>query len=211
VVGGIFIWHSFAATPRATSADLNGDGKVDISDLSVLLSNFGKSGSGIKGDLNADAKVNLSDLSVLLSQFGGGGNPSPTPTPPPSGNPPIALVYDNPPFADTDNATTLGSVLERTNQKFKVVYVGGKHGPLTAAQLATASLFAFPGGDVDTDTAKTDFAKEIPLVNDFVKNGGHYLGVCAGGFVAGKEGFGVFPGDVGDFPESPGAEVTDDK
>ena len=67
VVGGIFIWRSFAAT--TASADLNGDGKVNLSDLSILLSNYGKPG-GAKGDLNGDGTVNLSDLSILLSNFG---------------------------------------------------------------------------------------------------------------------------------------------
>jgi len=132
-------------------------------------------------------------------QFAGGGT---------TGQP-VALVYDRPPFADTENAQTLGSVLEKSDKHFKVIYVGGTHGQLTAQQLQSAALFAFPGGDVDPDTAKTDFAHEIPLVENFVSNGGHYLGVCAGGFVAGKEGFGVFPGQVGSYIDSPGAQVTD--
>ena len=45
------------------SADLNGDGKVNIFDLSILLRNWGRSG---QGDLNGDGKVNIFDLSILL-------------------------------------------------------------------------------------------------------------------------------------------------
>jgi len=49
--------------------DLNGDGDVNLSDLSILLSNFGFVTEF--GDVNGDGVVNLSDLSILLSQFGG--------------------------------------------------------------------------------------------------------------------------------------------
>ena len=75
-IGVVFLWRSFAATPRAGSADINGDGQVNIQDLSLLLINFGKTGSGLKGDLNGDGKVTIQDLSLLLISFGkpvGGG------------------------------------------------------------------------------------------------------------------------------------------
>lgn len=48
-------------------ADLTGDGKVDIYDLSLLLSNYGKPG---RGDLNGNGVVDLADLSILLSNYG---------------------------------------------------------------------------------------------------------------------------------------------
>lgn len=53
-------------------ADLNGDGVVNGSDLSILLSNFGNSGvCGIGGDANNDFQCNGADLSLILSLFGG--------------------------------------------------------------------------------------------------------------------------------------------
>ena len=48
-------------------ADLNRDGRVNIFDLSILLRNWGKSGTG---DLNSDGRVNIFDLSVLLRNWG---------------------------------------------------------------------------------------------------------------------------------------------
>jgi hypothetical protein len=51
-------------------ADLNNDSKVDILDLSILLSNWNKIGNGLKGDINADGKVSVMDLSILLSNWG---------------------------------------------------------------------------------------------------------------------------------------------
>lgn len=51
--------------------DLNGDGKVSITDLSILLSHWNQTGvPANQGDVNADGKVNLTDLSILLSNWG---------------------------------------------------------------------------------------------------------------------------------------------
>jgi polysaccharide biosynthesis protein PslG len=57
------------------SADLNSDGKVDIIDMSMLLSNWGKADA--TSDLNIDGTVNILDLSILLSRWG----PVPSATP----------------------------------------------------------------------------------------------------------------------------------
>lgn len=52
--------------------DVNGDGVVDLTDLAILLSNFGTLGGAslADGDLNGDEIVDLNDLAILLSQFG---------------------------------------------------------------------------------------------------------------------------------------------
>lgn len=56
-------------------ADVNGDGIVDLGDLSLLLSLFGYSypdpAFNPTGDLDADNSIDVSDLSLLLSQYGG--------------------------------------------------------------------------------------------------------------------------------------------
>jgi hypothetical protein len=52
--------------------DLDGDGDVDLTDLSILLGNYGMT-SGAEyedGDLDGDGDVDLSDLSALLSVYG---------------------------------------------------------------------------------------------------------------------------------------------
>ncbi len=55
-------------------ADLNGDGCVDLIDLSILLSNFGMFGGATaeQGDITGDGNIDLSDLSELLVVFGSG-------------------------------------------------------------------------------------------------------------------------------------------
>jgi len=90
--GVAFLWNSLAATNPNLLGDLNGDNKVNVSDLSILLTNFNKTGSA--ADLNGDNKVTVADLSILLTHWGKtvGGTTPPTPTPPtpppPTPNPP---------------------------------------------------------------------------------------------------------------------------
>lgn len=57
-------------TPPAIGkrGDLNGDGKVNVLDMSILLTKFLKGGGA--GDLNGDGKINILDLSILLSSWG---------------------------------------------------------------------------------------------------------------------------------------------
>jgi chitodextrinase len=53
------------------AGDLNCDGKVDIYDLSIMLSHWGEVNVPVKfGDINQDGIVDQSDLTTLLSDFG---------------------------------------------------------------------------------------------------------------------------------------------
>ena len=50
--------------------DLNSDSHVNITDLSILLSHYGTSGTPSQGDCNSDGSINITDLSILLSHYG---------------------------------------------------------------------------------------------------------------------------------------------
>ncbi|MFN0136511.1 MAG: dockerin type I repeat-containing protein [Phycisphaerae bacterium] len=52
-------------------ADLNGDAMINLSDLAILLGDFGVSGPSA-ADIDGDGSVNLSDLATLLASFGSG-------------------------------------------------------------------------------------------------------------------------------------------
>ncbi len=49
-------------------ADLNGDGKVNLIDVSILIANLGSTKDG-RYDLNGDGKIDGKDLSILLSKW----------------------------------------------------------------------------------------------------------------------------------------------
>jgi len=55
--------------PNNTSADINGDGKVNLIDFSIFLIYWGT--SEIKADFNLDGKVNLADFSIMLFYWTG--------------------------------------------------------------------------------------------------------------------------------------------
>jgi hypothetical protein len=62
---------SVSGEPICTG-DVDGDGDVDLSDLAILLANYGmQSGATLAdGDLDGDEDVDLSDLALLLANFG---------------------------------------------------------------------------------------------------------------------------------------------
>jgi hypothetical protein len=45
---------------------------VDISDLGLLLSQFGQVGAGLDGDVDGDGDVDITDLGIMLANFGCG-------------------------------------------------------------------------------------------------------------------------------------------
>jgi hypothetical protein len=54
----------------AIQGDLNSDGHVTITDLSIMLSHYGQSATASQGDINNDGTCNILDLSLLLSHYG---------------------------------------------------------------------------------------------------------------------------------------------
>jgi len=64
---GYLIFRSFALNPNLPG-DLNSDNSVNVTDLSILLSNYGTSSS--TADINSDGTVNILDMSILLSHYG---------------------------------------------------------------------------------------------------------------------------------------------
>jgi hypothetical protein len=51
--------------------DANGDGRVDINDLTIVLSNYGKTGmTWSQGEFTHTGTVDVNDLSIVLANFG---------------------------------------------------------------------------------------------------------------------------------------------
>ena len=66
--GDVFVHECEPAIP----GDLDDDGDVDLSDLAVLLSNYGTPSGMLyeDGDIDGDGDVDLSDLAELLANYG---------------------------------------------------------------------------------------------------------------------------------------------
>ncbi len=63
--------HVSDAPPAPVRGDVNGDGLVDATDLSIVLTNYGRTNrTKSQGDLSGDGKVDALDLSQVLTGFG---------------------------------------------------------------------------------------------------------------------------------------------
>jgi len=62
----------WSARGQSCAADLNGDGQVNGTDVSVILAGWGQCGSGsvCDGDINSDGSVNGTDLAVVIEGWG---------------------------------------------------------------------------------------------------------------------------------------------
>jgi hypothetical protein len=62
--------------PTRELGDINGDGRVDLTDFSIFAGDFGKDTSqgavlnSLYSDMNCDGKVDLTDFSIFAGQFG---------------------------------------------------------------------------------------------------------------------------------------------
>ncbi|MEU7305951.1 BPL-N domain-containing protein [Streptomyces sp. NPDC007189] len=82
--------------------------------------------------------------------------------------------------------------------------------PLSAASLSQAVLYAQPGGGT-LDSAYRILRPQRRAIRDFVHGGGHYLGFCLGGYLAGATpGFDLLPGDTDQYIATAGATVHDE-
>lgn len=61
---------TLANTTTTKQGDANGDSKVDIFDLSTVLSHWNQSGGVAQGNVNGDSIINIFDLSMVLSNWG---------------------------------------------------------------------------------------------------------------------------------------------
>jgi len=56
-------------SPTVIQGDLNGDGKVNLVDYSIMINELFDTGPNLTADINKDGKVNLVDYSILISNL----------------------------------------------------------------------------------------------------------------------------------------------
>ena len=83
-IGAYLVFSSSAAS--SLNADFNSDSTVNVYDLSILATNWGKTSvTHAQGDANNDSTINIYDLSIVASEWGQ--TITITPTPIPTGQP----------------------------------------------------------------------------------------------------------------------------
>lgn len=124
---------------------------------------------------------------------------------------PLAVIYRGPAGAP-GCSEAVAALLESAPSPFRTAYCGpDEHLPLTSDTLATAAIYAQPGGGGDLPAAWDAMRPFAEPLRTWIRGGGRYLGFCMGGFLAGVDpGFGILPGDSGEYTTSPGATVHDD-
>ena len=60
----------FWAPPARCDGDADGDGDVDLTDLAIVLEEFGRIGMGLQADYDNDGVVNINDLARVIAYFG---------------------------------------------------------------------------------------------------------------------------------------------
>jgi glutamine amidotransferase-like uncharacterized protein len=120
---------------------------------------------------------------------------------------PLALVYRGP-AACSGCAESVATLLRNSPSHFRTKFVGPNcDEPLSAATLATAVVYAQPGGG-SLDPAWRKMRKYATDIQNWVRNGGTYLGFCLGGYLAGATpGFALIPGDTNSYTDTAKATV----
>ena len=93
-------------------------------------------------------------------------------------------VYVQPPIADVECASALYRVL-MTKHKVRMLH----HITLTEENLSDVNCIAFPGGLEDVDNFNKLLSDKKEIVQQFIKRGGSYLGICMGAYFADKDYF----------------------
>jgi glutamine amidotransferase-like uncharacterized protein len=121
---------------------------------------------------------------------------------------PRALVYRGPAVC-TGCAESAAALLRSAPQPLAVTYCGPKERvPLSAESLARADVYVQSGGPDDVDGAWSEVRGIAPALRKWVRDGGRYLGLCMGGYLAGSDpGFDLLPGDTDEYIGTPGAAV----
>lgn len=99
-------------------------------------------------------------------------------------------IYKHAPIADPECVDALVSVLV---PEYRVVILN--HKTLTSSALKEIDVLVFPGGLGDSDNFNKMLLDKKEVVRDYVYNGGKYVGICMGAYLADSHYFNIL-GDI---------------
>lgn len=120
------------------------------------------------------------------------------------GSLPVAVVYNGSGICD-GCSQSLAKVVRRSGYKVQKIYAGD----ITRERLKGVALFVMPGGDDVDELMEALRPGEAGVIHDFVAQGGNYLGVCLGAYVAAENHLGLFKGRIRAHSRSPEARMED--
>ncbi len=98
----------------------------------------------------------------------------------------VAAVYRGRPGC-SDCAEAAAELLQRALPRLKIVYVGPRETqPLNREILSQAQIYVQPGGDESVREGAILMRRYASDIRYFVQQGGRYLGICMGGYLAGS-------------------------
>lgn len=120
---------------------------------------------------------------------------------------PVALIYRGP-ASCAGCSEAVATLLRNNPTPFRTVFCGPSEPvQLSPDSLATATVYAQPGGG-NVDSAWRKLSQHADDIKTYVRGGGHYLGFCLGGYLAGTSpGFALLRGDANRYITSPQATV----
>ena len=124
---------------------------------------------------------------------------------------PLALVYRGPAGCDDGCSEAAAAMLRSSRYHFKVRYVGpNEKRKIVPSSFTGVALYVQPGGDTSVARAnKLLGAQAQQVISDYVRNGGRYLGICQGAYLAGTDpGMGLLsPGNSDQYIATKGAST----
>ncbi|MHA4979845.1 BPL-N domain-containing protein [Pseudomonas extremorientalis] len=119
-------------------------------------------------------------------------------------------IYRGPAGCD-DCSENVAKALQRINPNYRIDFVGADEPiDITPQTLARYDLYVQPGGGQDIPGALRSIGDaRSEAIRDYVANGGRYLGLCMGAYLADDNNLGLIPVDLDGEAGRPGFEVPD--
>lgn len=124
--------------------------------------------------------------------------------------PTVAVAVYRGPAGCDDCSETVRTAIERLDPRYRVDFVGpAERIDITPANLRRYSLYVQPGGGQDIPAALASLGDaRSAAVRDYVAQGGRYLGLCMGAYLADAGNLRLIPDDLDSEVGRPGFPVT---
>lgn len=124
--------------------------------------------------------------------------------------PSVAVAVYRGPAGCDDCSETVRTALEHLDPRYRVDFIGPQEAiDITPATLRRYALYVQPGGGQDIPAALDSLGKaRVTALRDYVAQGGRYLGLCMGAYLADANNLALIPEELDSEVGRPGFPVT---